>query len=52
MKYRKFASQISKKRGHFLYGMWTSTRGVRLMWTGGVKPDFRVDVINGWPICQ
>src|SRR6218665_4033388 len=63
MKHRKFAGRIPKtrkileKRGHFLDGMWTSTRGsgVRLMWMhvhrgGAQKPDFRVDIINGRPL--
>ena len=38
--------------------MWTSTRrggGVSLVWMHvdngrGLKPDFLVDIINGWPL--
>src|SRR6218665_101546 len=64
MKYRKFAGQISKIReiseirGLFSDGMLTRGGGVcRLIIPAhvdacgqgrGQKPDFRVDVINGW----
>src|SRR6218665_1622981 len=55
----KFSRRIPKIRKTFRkgvifsYGMWTSTRGVRLMWThvdrrGDLKHDFRLHVINGW----
>ena len=65
-KYRKFATQIptirnnSEKRGHFgsffgrrvdVYkGEGSGSCGRMLTEGRGRKPDFLVDVINGWPL--
>ena len=40
-----------REKGSFLGQHVDVHKGCRLMWTGGggQKPDFRVDVINGWP---